>query len=275
MYGTVLTIVKLISEGLTAGFGIYGLFTEFKDQQKKITRSGKIALIGIIAGFVLTCVMTGLEQAKERAADLAHEKEIRRLTSPLGQLSILIDFRVDAQKQASGPYRTLREFFEKRRGADKYQIDGPSLVIIGHQDLPADVRDALTDIKDVEDTKVNINHEQSCAPKPLSSFDMFLIPWTGQQQSHAAYWTYRPNTGEMLYTRTLMLNIFSRTADMTSVEDVRDSTMRITSSAFKDPELTFNDAIFKVAEGSEFQAMSNQVEKTKTDYCYIFTKPGT
>jgi hypothetical protein len=270
MYSTVLTIVKLISEGLTAGFGIYGLFTEFKDEHKKITRSGKIALSGIIAGFVLTCVMTGLEQAKERAADLAHAKEIRRLTSPLGQLSIAISFRVDEQKQGSGPYRTLREFFEKRRGADKYRIDGPSLVIISHQDLPPDVRDALTDIKDVDDTKLNISHEQSCAPRPLSSFDMFLAAWPSLQQSQAAYWSYRPNTGEMLYTRTLMLNIFARAADMTSVEDVRDSTMRITSSAFKDPELTFNDAVLKVAEGSEFQAMSSQVEKTKTDYCYIF-----
>lgn len=55
-YGFSLSIIKVISEGLTAGFGILGLLTEFKtdvvlpngSKIKRVTRWGWVALTGIV-----------------------------------------------------------------------------------------------------------------------------------------------------------------------------------------------------------------------------------
>lgn len=88
MYGTLLSILKVISEGLTAGFGVFGLMTEFKDREKKITRAGRIALIGIVATFIVSGVIAVLENANARAEERAHAAEVKRLSRPLTKFEV-------------------------------------------------------------------------------------------------------------------------------------------------------------------------------------------
>lgn len=73
---TLLSILKVTSEGLTAAFGIFGLLTEFKDEKtKQIKKNGKIALCGIIMSFIVSGAITALENANARAAERAHANE--------------------------------------------------------------------------------------------------------------------------------------------------------------------------------------------------------
>jgi hypothetical protein len=43
MYGIVLAIIKVVSEGVTVGFGIWGLFPEPEAEQAEIIRHRRIA----------------------------------------------------------------------------------------------------------------------------------------------------------------------------------------------------------------------------------------
>jgi hypothetical protein len=113
MYGTLLIIVKIISDALAAVFGMLGLLFDFKDKQGKVTSVGKIALIGIFASFVLSAVITGLEykksrddaEAQEKAeasreADLkaAYEDGTRRVLRPFGEMAANFTFSTKKSK---------------------------------------------------------------------------------------------------------------------------------------------------------------------------------
>jgi hypothetical protein len=85
MYGTLLIICKIMSDALAAAFGMLGLLFDFKDDHKRVTRTGRIALIGILASFLMSAVITGLEAKKshdeseaqkerEAALKATHEK---------------------------------------------------------------------------------------------------------------------------------------------------------------------------------------------------------
>ena len=94
-----LSILKAISEGLTAGFGILGLLTEFKDEKtKSITRNGKIALVGILASFIVSGIITVVENRDALAEHVEHAKEVERLSRRLGQLSLALDFKLKTGK---------------------------------------------------------------------------------------------------------------------------------------------------------------------------------
>ena len=75
MYGTLLIICKIVSDALAATFGMLGLLFDFKDDQKKVTRTGRIALIGILASFMMSGIITGLEAKKSH-----DEAEIQKAT---------------------------------------------------------------------------------------------------------------------------------------------------------------------------------------------------
>src|SRR5882672_2087993 len=110
---TLLSILKVISEGLTAGFGILGLVTEFKDEKtKRITRNGKIALGGIVISFIVSGAITTVENANSRAAEKAHAIEIRRLSRPLGTLKIQADYSLksDPQDAVSANLKQISEW---------------------------------------------------------------------------------------------------------------------------------------------------------------------
>src|SRR6266852_2780489 len=111
-YGTVVIIIKVFSYALTAGSGVLGLVSEFKDENKRITRAGKLALAGIAVGFSLQTMMTVLEARNSRGSELQHEKEIKRLARPLGEMQAEFDFSLDASLNSE--YLTpLRNYFKK------------------------------------------------------------------------------------------------------------------------------------------------------------------
>jgi hypothetical protein len=74
MYGIFLIIAKVVSDALAAAFGILGLLFDFKDEHKRVTRSGRVALIGIITTFLVSGVITVLEAMKSHDDDKRHQK---------------------------------------------------------------------------------------------------------------------------------------------------------------------------------------------------------
>lgn len=101
-----LTILKITSYAVTAAFGIFGLLTEFKDKNKKVTASGKIALVGIVAGFLVSGVITVLEARSSRAVEETREQEIRRLQRPLaGDLHASFVLSVPADSVVASHFR--------------------------------------------------------------------------------------------------------------------------------------------------------------------------
>jgi hypothetical protein len=84
MHIDLLTVLKVLLQTLTAGFGMFGLLSEYKDKStNRITRSGKIAFLGILATFIASGAITLVETANSRAAERAHELEVRKLSRPL------------------------------------------------------------------------------------------------------------------------------------------------------------------------------------------------
>ncbi|MBZ5680067.1 MAG: hypothetical protein LAO24_08175 [Acidobacteriia bacterium] len=78
MYGALLIVCKILADALTALSGIYGLLEEFKDEHHKITRAGKVALAGIVIGFMLSGGIAYLEARKSQQDDEDHRKELAR-----------------------------------------------------------------------------------------------------------------------------------------------------------------------------------------------------
>src|SRR4051794_18195393 len=65
-----LELVKFLGVITTAGFGVLGLLTNYKDKDtNKITRWGKYALSGIITGAVLTLLAQVLEFVRKQDQD--------------------------------------------------------------------------------------------------------------------------------------------------------------------------------------------------------------
>jgi len=99
MFGVLLQLLKVLSDALTAGFGIFGLLTEFKDKNHRITRSGKIALIGIIASFAVSVTVVALEAKKAQDDAKAHQQELVSQSLAISQ-EMRVEFRY------SMPYST-------------------------------------------------------------------------------------------------------------------------------------------------------------------------
>lgn len=113
VYGILLSIFKIIAEALTAGFGILGLLTDFKDDQKKITPAGRKALVGILASFVVSGVITVLENANSRAEERLHEQQIEALEHPLGDMSagVALSFPSSGTGELIDYAQTVRKAF--------------------------------------------------------------------------------------------------------------------------------------------------------------------
>jgi hypothetical protein len=102
-----LIFLKIVSDALTAASGLLGLLTEFKDKHHQITRNGKVALIGIVAGFLVSALISVRESINSKRQDAAivsdisaaynkgktemmatYEKESRRIQLPLNHLHV-------------------------------------------------------------------------------------------------------------------------------------------------------------------------------------------
>ena len=98
MYTALINIFKIFSYAVTAGCGLLGLLTEFKDEHKQITRAGKLVLTGIIVGFCLSTTMTILDIANSRSIEIRHREEIKRLARPIGDIEASFRFSIDTRK---------------------------------------------------------------------------------------------------------------------------------------------------------------------------------
>src|SRR5690349_719563 len=86
-----LSILHVLSDALTMVFALLGLVNDFRDKEtNRISKTGRVALIGVIASFIVSTTMTGLEQARSRREQEAHAQEIRRLARPLGTVSMYL-----------------------------------------------------------------------------------------------------------------------------------------------------------------------------------------
>ncbi len=133
MYGFILGVLKLLSDGLTAASGIYGLLSDFRDAEtKRITHAGTRAIIGIAAGFLISGVITAFEYEKAIAEERAHALEIKRLTNPLGQIEIRVSWEFDNNNQEVAA-------FTKRLESTAPYVDSDGLA----GSLPSGMRDSL------------------------------------------------------------------------------------------------------------------------------------
>lgn len=83
MYELLLTLFKMLSDVLTAGFGVLGLLTEFKTKSGKITKTGRIALSGIGASLIVSIGVTGLETKKDQDSARQHAQELIDQSLPI------------------------------------------------------------------------------------------------------------------------------------------------------------------------------------------------
>jgi hypothetical protein len=128
MYAAMLLILKVASDVLVALFGMLGLLFDFKDEHKMITKMGKIALIGILASFSVSCVTTILEAKKghdEKNAEAAkaaeYERKVERLSHPFGEFELATWFVIH------GPPPALRKFLNSRHGSAS-EKDMPEII---------------------------------------------------------------------------------------------------------------------------------------------------
>jgi len=137
VYGTLLSIFKLLSEILTAAFGILGLLTEFRDKDKKITRTGKIALVGILASFLVAATTNILELEKSKEDAIAHEKEVQRLLHPFGDFQVTYTLAIteDLPDQDKSEIPELHAYMS---GLQNYfttsKLDGPDGFVLRMRD---------------------------------------------------------------------------------------------------------------------------------------------
>jgi hypothetical protein len=142
MYGILLGVFKLLSDGLTAVSGIYGLLSDFRDPDtKRITPAGKRAIVGIAIGFLISCGITILEHEKAIAEERAHALEIKRLANPLGQLELEVLWEVTKEDE------TIAAFKKNLELADP-NSDGQ----MGMQSLPDQLRDSVPKQLDVPES---------------------------------------------------------------------------------------------------------------------------
>jgi hypothetical protein len=114
-------IWKAASIVLAGAFGILGLLTEYKDQNKHITKWGRISLVGILFSTSMGLV-AGVKEAfdKQSAKEASAKQTLRiveqtqRLLQPFEVPSIIADFEVPCRDE-------FREFCERVYSKDDQQ----------------------------------------------------------------------------------------------------------------------------------------------------------
>jgi hypothetical protein len=152
--GLLLTILKIVADLITAGSAVWGLLTEFKDDKHNITRNGKWALRGIIAGLLVSISISVTEQTKserdaaeakaasakaesniEKAVQKArdemkakYESETVRLQRPLGHFHVA--FSAGQTFTSVNYLKKLRNYLANQQGTSWFTT---------FKDLPTDI----------------------------------------------------------------------------------------------------------------------------------------
>jgi len=246
MYGVLLMVFKVLSDLLTAASGVFGLLTEFKDQDKKITKSGKVALAGIVIGFLLSGVMTFLEARDAQEDKEEHEQEVKRLERPLDDhMNASIVLSVPRDAQHAERYRPQLTAYFKGLIANHVKADPsiPIFVVTPHAEelesfvapykrLPAKFRASDSDIRDIFDRSIEYSIQlfRSATCESLSNDakkpDLELgFANVSLEKDPSVTWEYVANDDFLAMSRNLKLWVVHGTSRFTSIEDFSGSTM--------------------------------------------------
>jgi hypothetical protein len=268
---TFLSILKVISEGLTAGFGILGLVTEFKDERKQMTRNGKIALGGIVISFIVSGAITVVENAKARASESAHAVEIRRLSRPLGLFKMQIEYSLkpEPNDSASVNLKKISEWTEKQETRN----------LVSDVDFPDSLRAKLPSHGPISaEIIIEIYAKAfSCPTLALLDRDPDLLV-SAARSTHGWQYFAVPGSGYLFVTKGFDTNIVKDRGLITSVEDIPESTVMVWSDALNDPHVQFQSLDLDVGSGgSKFRLAGGKEHEIRGEshglgYCY--SKPS-
>jgi hypothetical protein len=246
MYGMLLIVLKVLSDLLTAASGVFGLLTEFKDQYKTITPSGKVALSGIVIGFALSGVIAVLEARNATEERKEHEQEVARLGRPLDDhMGALIVLSVPKDADRAERYRPQLTAYFKNLIAHHVKPD-PSLPIFApvsraselksfvtdYRHLPAKFRDKGSEMNEIFDRSIEYSlqlfRSATCESlirerkKPDLELGFGNI---SLESDPSVRWEYIADDDFLAMSRGLKLWVVQGTNRFTSIEDFPGSTM--------------------------------------------------
>jgi len=109
-YDVVLAILKFVGIASTGAFAVLGIVHDFKDDQKRLTRWGRIAIVGVVASALLSTVSHSLEVLKAKNdLERQNEEADRKRTS-------------EAQKTDAERARTNELLFQVQRTLEPIEI---------------------------------------------------------------------------------------------------------------------------------------------------------
>lgn len=223
-------VFKIASDAVTAASGILGLLTDFKKAgTNKITRSGRIALAGIIVGLTLSTVISYAEFQSSAAAEEERRKEVSRLAHPVDieHLGSLMTFRFVPDSSASDyAYRVYHHI------KDHDPVDG-SLKPLVEQPPSAieETVDSLRDIRVFKKGRVDCSEANSVERVADTSGPNVYIspPRISVYGDPNTRWSISPNDGGLVMEVGRDLRVKTNDDSMTSRDDFFGATLVLES----------------------------------------------
>jgi len=244
-----LTILKMLAEGCTAGFGILGLLSEGHKEKR---RHRQIALWGIIASFAMSVVVAYFEGREKRLQDQAHVEEVKKLSHLIGGdiwARVGLTYTTDSSNDLFNDRQELVAFFRRfqpnhlgEKSSVMPMIDNPGPVIpenavpIGYSVHQSDLRRLtrqkapLDDFDSPVDYSVEVFRSATCeslarvSKKPdliLMFEDIRLADDT------SVLWSYRKQGDVISMDRRLKLRAVRMTPEFVSIDNFSGSAVVI------------------------------------------------
>lgn len=289
MFGVILIVSKIILSALSAAFGILGLLYEFRDENKKVTLVGKVALIGICATFLVSGAITVLEEIKSHTEEenqkavratadarviAAQEKAQEEIKSALGKSSrkilrpLLENIPVDLF------YVTDRQMpkYEGKKDKTKFQ-EMPFFIDINfYQDTDCNRLSSFGDLTlklptDVFDKRLHNRPRPGIYRTPNGSI-------VGDDPSR--FILDRPH--EYFLPDSIVLEVARKRGTLVSVDDIPGSTIKISTTEVNH-DFSLDSVHLKLAEGVDIHVPTKDGQQSVTSlgdglfehtYCYTF-----
>lgn len=304
MYGTLLSVFKVLSDALTALSGVFGLLSEFKDPAtKRVTTAGKAALVGIIVGFILSGAVSLLEHEQSVDDERKHEAEITRLLHPANHMTASVMVPVPKDLGTKFPYlkkikiafRSAAQNPTERHGNDYDGINivrhnGQLLEVLAFQDhMRRKFGDAPTSLFVGTTPVLSIYKNFDCdhlaqTQSPQPDWYLWSAPHSPEPNSDDAIaWNYKIDDSLTLQ-RMLDIKIQQSSGAITSVADLPGSSLFILWTS----QYPFEFLTFSPAEGVSFnvnpensKSMTIEIKVgqlsigSSPGYCYNFPQSAS
>jgi hypothetical protein len=266
MLGTT-TFLKLFADGTTAAFGVFGLLTE---TQTENARNRHIAMIGIIASFLISGMLTILD-----ARD--HEREITRLSRPLGDMELFELLEINPNLHWNDSDTFIRDFMAYAQHDletnPKYAGNDISLRSAAQyttRELPESLRQYPSWVSQVGDDSIAVYEQGKGSCKESDSDDEIKSSYIELEpvdisvaDDSSIEWTYHSDISlsnrerhpwvELRRTRKLFLSQSS--PKITSVEDIPHAVVLI-GKARTDPRMEDADKGFTTSDPYKIKFIS-------------------